>query len=252
MVNAWHRAPMLAFDLETSGPNPDTARPVTATLIELGREGIQRVSEWLINPRIPIPDGATAIHGITTERAVEDGRDAEEAAYEIHAQIGLWLGRGRPVVGFNLAYDFTVLDREARRHDFDTLDRRLGDGVTPVVDSHVIDKHLDRYRKGKRTLTVTAQHYGVRMEDAHASRGDALMAARVAYRLAETHPQLQVDLADLHASQTVWRAEQAASLAEHFAKQGKPEQVCGDWPVQRLPIGWRPDLVDPQPREDVA
>jgi hypothetical protein len=156
---AWHRGPLLAWDLETTGPNPDTARIVTATIIEIGREGIERTTEWLVNPGIPIPLGASEIHGITTERAVRDGQDPEPAVFEIMAQIGLWMGRGRPALAFNASYDFTVLDRECRRYRIDTLSRRMGD-VAPVIDPYVIDKHVDRYRKGKRTVTAMAEHYG--------------------------------------------------------------------------------------------
>ena len=38
---------------------------------------------WLVNPGIDIPAEASAIHGITTERAQAEGMDPAEAAEEI-------------------------------------------------------------------------------------------------------------------------------------------------------------------------
>jgi DNA polymerase III subunit epsilon len=145
-----------------------------------------------------------------------------------------------PVIAFNAAYDFTVLDRESRRQQVDRLDNRLAQ-VGPVVDPHVMDKAVDKYRKGKRTLTACCEHYGVRLDGAHDATADALGAARVAFTLAERYPeQLQVDLPRLHTLQQSWRAEQAASLQAYFRKKDPTAVVNGDWPVQALPSDWAP------------
>ena len=240
-MTAWHRGPMLAFDLETTGPQPDSARIVTATIIEVGPTGVARTREWLLNPGVDIPAGATAVHGITTTRAREDGTDPGVAVFEITAELGTWLHKGLPVVGHNVAYDFTVLDRECRRHDVDPLDDRL-DVVAPVVDTFTIDKAVDRYRKGKRTLEITAAHYGIRLDGAHDATADALAAARIAYRLAEQYPaELQVPLEDLHGLQVGWRTEQQAGLRAYFDRKGIAHDGCsGAWPVQPVPDGWDP------------
>lgn len=252
MSTPWHNGRLLAFDVESTGPDPDYARIVTATVIELGPNvaGGKRVHEWLANPGVPIPAGATAVHGITTERAVEDGTDPAQVVFELLTILGPALGHGIPVVAFNAAYDLTVLDRECRRHKVDTLSRR-GD-VAPIIDPHVIDKAVDKYRKGKRTLAVTCERYGIDLGDAHDATADALGAARLAWKLAEAYPdELQRPLPELHDLQVGWRAEQAASLATYFARQGKPQSVSGAWPVQPLPQGWDP-AAHPVESEAVA
>lgn len=233
----WHRGRMLAWDTETTGPDPNFARIVTCTAIELGPNGIERTHQWLVNPGVEIPAGATAVHGITTARALEDGMDAGRAIFEITGLLALSMHRGVPVVGFNLAYDATVLDRECRRQGVDSLDRRGTTG--PMVDSHVLDKHCDPYRRGKRTLGVTCERYGIDLGNAHDATADALGAARLAYKLAEAYPeQLQVPLEDLHAQHVAWRAEQAAGLQAYFRKKDPTAVVNGEWPVQALPSGW--------------
>ena len=46
-----------------------------------GRELVSKT--WLVDPGVEIPDGATAIHRITTERARRDGRPPVHAVAEI-------------------------------------------------------------------------------------------------------------------------------------------------------------------------
>lgn len=250
MTFDWHKAPMAAFDIESTGVNPDTARIVTATLIEITADGAH-VTEWLVDPGIPIPAGASAIHGITTQRAREEGQSPETAVFEITGRIALAMGRGTPLVGMNLAYDLTVLDRECRRQNVDTLDRRMA-AVEPVIDVYVMDKQVDTYRKGKRNLTAMAEHYGVTLDDAHTSAADALAAARIAWKMADRYPELRIDPHSLHDLQVGWRRAQCASLQAYFERQGKPQTVNGDWPVQQLPQGWTAGQLDAVESSDVA
>lgn len=143
------------------------------------------------------------------------------------------LRKGAPIVAFNARFDLTILDREARRHGVAPLVERVGgmDGLI-VVDPFVLDKQVDRYRSGKRTLEAVCAHYRVRLDQAHAANADALAAARVAYRLASRIAELrEVDLRRLHAQQIEWAAAQAASLQDYFDGLGRQERVEGAWPI---------------------
>ncbi|MBM4595072.1 hypothetical protein GS454_18550 [Rhodococcus hoagii] len=71
---SWTAAPMAAFDLETTGPIPTNARIVTAHLALIDGK-VTSGRNWLLNPQQGIPEGATAVHGITTEHAREHGQD---------------------------------------------------------------------------------------------------------------------------------------------------------------------------------
>jgi len=83
---SWHTDPMVAFDLETTGVDPETARIVTATIVRIhGAEVTSR--EWLVNPGVDIPAGATAIHGVTTEHARASGGFPPVAAAQIFAEL---------------------------------------------------------------------------------------------------------------------------------------------------------------------
>lgn len=236
----WHRQTMVAVDTETTCADPNTARLVTATVVRIEPGHEPHVTQWLAKPDVPIAAGATAVHGITDARAQEDGTATDVVLAELLAIIGPALHRGIPVVAFNAAFDLTVLDRECRRRDVDPLDTRL-DQVAPVVDPHVLDKHVTPYRKGKRTLDVTCAHHGILLRDAHDSAADALAAARLAYRLAERFgDELQIPLEELHARQQTWRTGQAASLQAYFQRRDPDAVVNGAWPVQPLPDDWDP------------
>lgn len=223
----WHLAPLAAYDCETTSADPETARIVTATLVRInGRQTETR--NWLVNPGVPIEPGATAVHGITDEYAQQNGMHPSAAAAQILAELDECWTSGRPVIIYNAPFDLTILDRELRRHcNGVNLDGIIG----TVIDPFVIDKELDKYRKGSRTLTACAAHYEVRLEDAHTSEGDALAAARVAYRLAQVYPERLSRVEELNQLQAMWRADWAVGFGEYLEKQGKPNDVSGDWPL---------------------
>jgi DNA polymerase-3 subunit epsilon len=227
----WHAGPFLAFDTETTGTDCDIDRIITATtvLLQPGAEPV--VTSWLINPGVPIPAEATAVHGITDDHALTHGRPPEQCLAEIEAHIVWAQGDGIPILAFNASYDLTILDRELRRH--------LGPGVVGlspvlVLDPFVIDKAVDRYRKGKRTLTAACEHYGVRHGGAHDATADALAAARVMWALARRYPRVgAMSLPELHEAQQQWAAEQAASFRDYLIRQGRTDDLpTGEWPMR--------------------
>jgi DNA polymerase III subunit epsilon len=236
----WHEGRLAAFDVETTGVHPASDRIVTAAVSLVGG-GLETVSrDWLVDPGVEIPAGATAVHGITTEQARAEGRPSAEAIEEITTLLAEQILAGVPVIAFNARFDLTMLDREARRRGVVPLiDRVGGEAGMLVVDPHVLDKQFDRFRKGKRTLTAVCAHYRVPLTaaDAHAANTDALAAARVAWRLGQSSPELRaLELRALHGHQVTWAAEQAASFQEYLRSNGSVERIEGAWPIVPEPI----------------
>lgn len=229
----------LGFDLETTGINAHQDRIVQAALVDLAPHRRPIVHTWLINPGIDIPAEASEVHGITTERAAADGLDPADVLFDLTGRLALALGRGIPVVGFNISYDLTMLEAENRRHLLPNLAARLAPKqVAPIVDVHVLDKYADKYRKGGRKLSDVAAHYRVVNVGAHDAAGDALASCRLWPRVMEAHAEKfrGLNLAGLHAAQVKWRAEQMEGLRAYFDKNGIEHDGCdGAWPVQRTP-----------------
>jgi DNA polymerase-3 subunit epsilon len=221
---------LAVFDLETTGIDVDTCRIVTAHVGVIGARGeVLERREWLVDPGVEIPTAASLIHGVTTERARLEGTPAAPAVAEIIAALSDAATRGLPIVAYNAAYDLTILEREAERYGHTPLP-----GPGPVIDPLVIDKAVDRYRRGKRTLTAAAAHYGVPLLDAHDAGGDAVAAGRVAQAIVRAFPELAaLAVVDLHARQVDWCREQAESYQAYRRANGEPEfTTSGSWPVR--------------------
>lgn len=218
MSNSWHDT-LGVFDLETTGIDVETSRIVSAHVGVIDSEGDPvETRSWLADPGIEIPEQATAVHGISTERARAEGRPAPEVISEIITELKLLVARGIPITVFNAPYDLTVLNREAVRY-----------GITPlptpnmVVDPLILDKAMDRWRKGKRTLAAAALVYGVILDDAHDAAADAVAAGRVAQAIARRYGDaLQADAMDLHRMQVAWCAEQSASFQDYMRRTKDP------------------------------
>lgn len=237
----------VGFDTETTGPNPEEARIVTAALVVRGGGRPDQTFTFLVDPGVPIPDEATAVHGITTEQAKTQGADPKVALEEIASKLAAALNYGMPIVAFNLSFDWTVLDRDLRRNGLAPMDERLTVKWPALVDPHVIDKHIDRYRKGSgmRKLQPTASVYGITITDWHTAEADAVAALLIAEAQFERHTWLGLlGTAGLYGAQQAWRAEQQAGLQEWFRTKATPEQggdpdkvIDGSWPLAPFPVG---------------
>lgn len=247
VVAKWASMPALAFDTETTGVNVHDDRVVTACVVEFQPEKRPAATSWLLNPGVDIPAEATAVHGVTTDHARQHGQDPAVALFEITARLALWLRKGLPIVGFNVAFDLTIVEAENTRHGLPTLVERLDGKVEPVIDALVLDRHVEKYRKKAcgcgcgatdKTLTGCCQHYRVPLVAAHTAESDAASAVRLFRAIVAAHPQefRGMLLPGLHEAQKGWRREQQDSLRAYFDKAGTPHDGCdGSWPIVRTP-----------------
>lgn len=217
------------FDLETTGLVLSEARIVTAAIAELDEVG-QVVSslEWLADPGIEIPEAASRVHGITSDVARANGRKAAEVVSEIVSALETLFLKGIPVVIYNAPYDLTILHFEALRYGINPLAN-----PSPVLDPLVIDKFVDTYRPGKRTLEAAALVYGVELSNAHNSTQDAIAAGRIAQKLVSKHiEKIPVDVFELHEAQSRWSNQQDESY-EEFRRKSTPDfTVKRGWPLK--------------------
>lgn len=265
---SWHLGRLACFDTETTGVDQHEARIVEAYLGQFGgTDDPIDLPPLLVNPGVEIPAEATKIHGFTTEHVREHGMPAEQAIPRIATAVTATWKRGIPIIGHNIRYDLTVLNRELVRYGEPPLIEWAGGSYGPTIDTFVISKHLDKWRRrvspeqGAHVLKTCAAVFGIAWvdEDAHGARYDALISARVAWRMGSIaampltdRPRIQagrgderhlfddlaVDLPALFASQRKWAAEQAASHQEWLRspkagdKRNPDAVIDGAWPVQ--------------------
>jgi DNA polymerase-3 subunit epsilon len=226
------------FDTETTGVDPESDHIVSAFFGILAEDGtLEEAHDYLIRPEgFEIPEGATEVHGITTEYAREHGADRATVLFEISAHIERCVDTRTPLCGHNVVYDLTILDREMEREGYASVQLALDSGLI-VLDSLVIDKRIDRYRKGKRTLTATAPVYGVTLseEEAHGARADAIASGRIMQKQLDDFDIKPYGPRALMKAQAAWKAEQARSLQEYFRTRlddPDPDAVVnGEWPL---------------------
>lgn len=222
---SWLDSPLLAIDTETTGTDPETARVVQVCL---GRS--ERLGDWfaktrIINPGVPIPAEATAVHGVSDEKAQAEGVAPAGPLSDIWVNLG-WLATSRtPLVAHNAAYDLTVLDREFRRH----LGEPLPSGLI-VLDTLCLYRRFD-WRTGGRSLTKLAARHGITFP-AHDAEADALASLRLLHILADANDVLPlIPAAALHEAQRGWWVQQQDAAEAHAHGNGTPFTRQDSWPL---------------------
>jgi DNA polymerase-3 subunit epsilon len=231
MSTGWHRGPMMALDFETCGLPAWDTRAVQIGLARINSEGAV-CHTYLVDPGQPIPEQATAVHGITDAMVKAEGKPYRETLLEVSTAVREHLAGGLPLVAMNASFDCTLLEAELTRLGLPTIVSTLG-RFAPVIDPLVLDKQISR-RRGKRNLGALCEHYGVRNDGAHDAGQDALAAARVVWKIAHRHPAIaSTDLFELHQLQVGWAQEQKDSLRAYFDLNGiEHDGVDPRWPLQ--------------------
>lgn len=227
----WADRRIATFDVESTGVDIETDRIVTASVIFVGGGKPTVSHSWIINPGVSIPEEATEVHGITNEKARAEGQAPAVAIEQIKSMLQEATDEGMALVAYNARFDISILDREARRHGVEPLDKQA---LECVVDPFVLDKQLDPYRKGSRKLTSVCAHYGIEFDEdtAHDADVDSLNAARLAYRISKRYAEeINVSLPELSEKQTEWARAQAISLQEHFDREGRDAKIQPEWPL---------------------
>ncbi|WP_151952277.1 5'-3' exonuclease H3TH domain-containing protein [Brevibacterium sp. Marseille-P9724] len=233
---SWTTAELWGFDLETTGLDPQTVHVVTAACVRLGRvDGcIQplEIRTWLADPGIEIPEAASSVHGITSDYAHKHGADRTAVVTEVIACLDSIRRRGGCVVGHNIVYDLTVLEAERRRLGLSTA---VADVLPPIFDTLVLDREIDRFRRGKRTLSDLCAAWDVELDNHHDALADAAAAGCILWAMADKHEAIAKGSgAQLHAAQIEWKRAQAADLEEFLRSKGRRATINPDWPLEIL------------------
>ncbi len=223
----------LSFDLETTGIDSFQDVPVSYAFVEhriFNSSSVVARETGIVNPGKPIPPQATAVHGITDDMAKE-GLALGEAVALIRERIRDCWASGGAIVGMNVAYDLTMVEALCEKYDLPTLSSA---GPGPVLDVYVIDKTLDKWRKGKRTLSDLCIRYGVVIDNAHSADGDAEATLQIYEAMVKEYSDLaNLELAKINETLNAWHHEYLSSLSDYFVKSGKSAIKPGrfGWPI---------------------
>ncbi len=186
MLASWVRWPtgeLLGLDFETTGIDRFNDVPVSYALVSVVEGVVVRSWSGLIDPGRDIPPEATAVHGISTERARDEGMPLREAISLVSDAVVAASARGVPLAGMKLDYDLTILETQARDLcGWGPIERGW---CGPVLDAVVIDRHFDPDRKGQaHARSTSARTTGSRSGNAHDASADATASIEVLFALA--------------------------------------------------------------------
>lgn len=172
--------PLVFFDLETTGINTTKDRIVELSLLKIHPNGKEEQKTRRLNPEMPIPAEATAIHGITDDD-VKDCPTFKQIARSLAEQL-----EGCDLAGFNSSrFDVPLLAEEFLRAgiDFDMSKRKF------------IDVQVIYHRKERRTLEAAYKFYcDKNLEDAHSAAADTRATYEVLKSQLDRYDDLENDV----------------------------------------------------------
>jgi len=176
--------PLAVFDLETTGTYVRSDRIVELAILRVDPDGTATYKLRRVNPEMPIPPDATAVHGIS---------DADVAAEPTFRQLAKSLAaflEDCDLVGYNLRrFDVPLLQEEFARAGvkFELAGRA-------IIDACTIFKTNER-----RDLTTAYDFYcGKDLEGAHSAGADTLATTEILLQQMERYSDLPRTAAELH------------------------------------------------------
>ena len=164
MANLQLDKPLVFFDLETTGINTGTDRIVEISMFKVFPDGKKETRTMRLNPGIPIPPEASAVHGIY-DKDVADAPTFKQVAAELRAFL-----ENCDLAGYNSnKFDVPILVEEFLRADVGFDENR---------------KYIDVMRiftlMEKRTLEAAYKFYCEKeLTNAHSAEADVMATYEV-------------------------------------------------------------------------
>ncbi|MGB2152992.1 MAG: exonuclease domain-containing protein, partial [Flavobacteriaceae bacterium] len=202
------KRPLCFFDLETTGVNVVKDRIVEIAVLKLLPNGNKEGKTWLVNPEMPIPKGASDVHGITDEK-VADAPNFKTLAGEIYAFM-----KGCDWAGFNSdRFDIPMIAEEFMRAELDF----------DLKNHKTIDVQTIFHKMEQRTLSAALKFYCDKdLINAHSAMADTEATYQVLLAQVERYEELENNLDFLSQFSTRKRSLDVAG----FIVLNKENQPC--------------------------
>ncbi len=151
---------LVCIDLETTGGHPSRNRIIEIGLIEIDRDGTERVWSTLVNPGVRIPSQIESFTGISNEM-VANAPDFADVHRELLDRLS-----GRLFVAHNARFDYGFVRAELLR-----LGKRF---VAPVLCTVKLSRRINPEYPRHNLDSVMARH-GLACDARHRALGDAMV-----------------------------------------------------------------------------
>jgi DNA polymerase III epsilon subunit-like protein len=201
--DGWKHKPWFIFDLETTGVDPATDRICQLGGVWMHNGEMTDRRLVTINPGVPIPEGASRVHGITDERVAQAPTFAE-----VFPKVLEHFRRAEVVLTYNGSrFDWPLLVHESGR-----LDPDHGDLIDAVAETLFVDvlvqvrrKSVGRFWKsgpggGRHRLQNVAARMDIRLPPGmrpHRADADCYIAGRILWETRGKLPHTAADVREL-------------------------------------------------------
>ena len=160
MLNLKLERPLIFFDLETTGVSIQKDRIVEISVVKIMPDGTRDIKTRKVNPEMPIPPGASAVHGI-----YDDDVKDEPVFKQIARSLFNYM-ENCDIGGYNiLKFDIPLLTNEYKRAGLDFS----------VEGRNIIDAFNIFCKMEPRTLSAAYEKYcGKELQNAHSAEADTL------------------------------------------------------------------------------
>ncbi|MFN8154155.1 MAG: exonuclease domain-containing protein [Bacteroidia bacterium] len=200
--------PLAFFDLETTGVTVGADRIVEISVLKLMPDGTRQIFTRRVNPEIPIPEGASKVHGIYDKDVAEEP-NFRQLAPELIAFLG-----NADLAGYNSnKFDVPMLVDEFLRVgvQFEMKGRKL------------VDVQNIFHKMEQRTLAAAYKFYcNKEIVNAHSAEADILATYEVLMAQLEKYDSLASDVDGLHQFSSL---TQNVDLAGRIVYNEKKEEV---------------------------
>lgn len=175
-MNLKLKRPIVFFDLETTGVDAAKDRIVEISMVKIAVNGTKTIKTRRINPEMPIPAEATAVHGITDEDV-----KGEPTFKQIAKSLAQFI-EGCDFGGFNSnRFDLPLLVEEFMRAGVECDFQRR----------KFVDVQTIFHRKEQRTLVAAYKFYcDKELDNAHSAEADTLATYEVLEAQIERYPDI--------------------------------------------------------------
>lgn len=222
MLKRWVELKIAVIDIESTGLDPEKDAVVEFGVVVFEMGVVVGRAGGLVDPGMPIPAEATAIHKIT-DQDVDGKPTLQQAIVE-----AMPLLEGAYPAAYNAPFD--------RSFVAPAFSPSLCAGRVPLtfdpdwtwLDPLVLVRHLDRFvaGKGRHKLTTACERHGVPLNDAHRAHGDAEAAGRLMFKLVDENQGVgDITISEMLRRQKMRAAEQDANFAKWLEKQPPRENA---------------------------
>jgi len=178
------KRPIVFFDLETTGTDHAKDRIIELACVKLNPDGTRDTFVRRLNPGIPIPPSATAIHGITDED-VKDAPSFRQVAHQLYE----WM-KHCDLGGYNASkFDLPLLAEEFLRAGMQV----------DFTERHLVDVQQIFFKMESRSLSAAYNFYcNKTLENAHSAEADILATIEVLEAQLDRYSDLVNDVKGLH------------------------------------------------------